>query len=184
MAWQLFAIVQMFVIALGVGVALWLRIRAVGAQNDALREHLAALEAVEPVEPQPSPEEWVASRLEALDQEAPATTVITAVLHNALKPKRSFAGKLPGIIQEAGLGGGGEDSGETETLKARVAELEQALAEAPAAATDGEQPEELKLLLQQFTRDSREMMACIQKLEKENQALREQLGITDTEDAA
>ena len=41
---------------------------------------------------------------------------------------------------------------------------------------EGERTEELKTLLQQFTRDSREMMACIQTLEAENAQLRELLG--------
>jgi len=39
-----------------------------------------------------------------------------------------------------------------------------------------EQAEDLKTLLQQFTKDSRDMMACIQQLETENAALRQQLG--------
>ena len=40
-----------------------------------------------------------------------------------------------------------------------------------------EQAEDLKALLQQFTKDSRDMMACIQKLEAENANLRQQLGL-------
>lgn len=39
-----------------------------------------------------------------------------------------------------------------------------------------EQAEDLKTLLQQFTKDSRDMMACIQQLETENASLRQQLG--------
>ena len=39
-----------------------------------------------------------------------------------------------------------------------------------------EQAEDLKALLQQFTKDSRDMMECIQNLEAENKSLREQLG--------
>lgn len=39
-----------------------------------------------------------------------------------------------------------------------------------------EQAEDLKTLLQQFTKDSRDMMACIQQLETENAALRQRLG--------
>ncbi|MEZ5560331.1 MAG: hypothetical protein R3E86_17530 [Pseudomonadales bacterium] len=42
-----------------------------------------------------------------------------------------------------------------------------------------EQAEDLKRLLQQFTRDSRDMMSCIQNLERENARLREQLGESD-----
>jgi CHASE3 domain sensor protein len=38
-----------------------------------------------------------------------------------------------------------------------------------------EQAEDLKALLQQFTKDSRDMMECIQNLEAENKTLREQL---------
>ncbi|MFT7653360.1 MAG: hypothetical protein ACI9ON_003047 [Limisphaerales bacterium] len=40
--------------------------------------------------------------------------------------------------------------------------------------------EVLKNLLQQFTKDSREMMQCIQELEKENAELKAQLGDNET----
>ena len=53
---------------------------------------------------------------------------------------------------------------ENEALKARIEELE-----------SGKDDEDLRNLLKQFTQDSREMMACIQDLEKENAALKEQL---------
>lgn len=56
-----------------------------------------------------------------------------------------------------------------------------------ANAEDAEQAEDLKALLQQFTKDSRDMMECIQNLEAENQELREQLeasaGADATDDA-
>ena len=65
---------------------------------------------------------------------------------------------------------------EVAALNARIAELE---AEQPSSTED----EDLKELLQQFTRDSRDMLSCIQGLEEENQTLRQQLN-AQTENAA
>ncbi len=56
--------------------------------------------------------------------------------------------------------------------RARVAELE-ALVE--AGAVDSENSEDLKNLLQQFTRESRDMLECIQELEQKNYDLEQRL---------
>ncbi|MCB1685532.1 MAG: hypothetical protein R3E82_07170 [Pseudomonadales bacterium] len=58
-------------------------------------------------------------------------------------------------------------------LEQTRAQLESKLASGEAAE---EQAEDLKTLLQQFTKDSRDMMACIQQLETENATLRQQTG--------
>jgi predicted nucleic acid-binding Zn-ribbon protein len=77
-----------------------------------------------------------------------------------------------------------------EALKAAHASLEAELAalrserEASGGESSGAAPaniareRELKVLVQQFTRDSREMLTCIQALESENQSLRATLGGT------
>ena len=61
----------------------------------------------------------------------------------------------------------------------QLRQLEDAQKEITRLKTTGrhlqQQEEDLKALLQQFTRDSRDMMACIQELEQENQRLRERL---------
>ncbi len=58
-------------------------------------------------------------------------------------------------------------------------EENKALKEELAALKGNGSDADLRKLLKQFTQDSREMMGCIQELEKENQALKEQLGQTE-----
>ncbi len=66
-------------------------------------------------------------------------------------------------------------------------ELDKLRGELSQQSADGanadEQAEDLKGLLQQFTKDSRDMMACIQKLEAENANLRQQLGLSSDQPA-
>ena len=63
-------------------------------------------------------------------------------------------------------------------------ELDTARGELSQHSAEGEEAEEqaedLKGLLQQFTKDSRDMMMCIQKLEAENANLRQQLGLKES----
>ncbi len=59
---------------------------------------------------------------------------------------------------------------ELESLRGEVVALKSEL-EAATARTD----EDLRKLLKQFTQDSRDMMGCIQQLEKENLALKTQI---------
>jgi hypothetical protein len=83
---------------------------------------------------------------------------------------------VPAASEEAG------GSEETEHLRAandlllqQLAETQKELAAARTSREDAQEQEaDLKALLQQFTRDSRDMMACIQELEQENQRLRDQ----------
>jgi hypothetical protein len=70
-----------------------------------------------------------------------------------------------------------------ELLQQEVEQLRQDL-EAASGEDTNEQAEDLKGLLQQFTKDSRDMMACISKLEAENANLRQQLGLNVQVDAA
>ena len=49
-----------------------------------------------------------------------------------------------------------------------------------ASANNRNESDELRNLLMQFTNDSREMMACIATLEKENAELRGELGVPES----
>ena len=66
-------------------------------------------------------------------------------------------------------------------LNQQLADAQAELATLKAVAEGEEQEEDLKALLQQFTRDSRDMMACIQELEQENRQLRERLEVPPAE---
>ena len=67
-----------------------------------------------------------------------------------------------------------------ELLQQEIDKLRDELSQQQASGEDAqEQENDLKSLLQQFTKDSRDMMACIQKLETENAQLRQQLEGTD-----
>jgi len=61
-------------------------------------------------------------------------------------------------------------------LKQEIAVLRDQLTAAGVSPDDADEPNDLKKLLQQLTQDGRDMMICIQKLERENQELRDQLG--------
>ncbi len=175
MEWTLFALLQMFIITVGVSLACWLRMRGAQRQNLQLRQHIDSLDV--PDEGAVAPDTWVNERIDQLPADDPAAPLIKLVLQHSLQATPDFADKLGETLHQAGLGGGGDaDSDE------RIAQLEEELSAAKAAVdampedSDGERAEELKTLLQQFTKDSREMMACIQSLEAENAQLREQLG--------
>ena len=71
--------------------------------------------------------------------------------------------------------------GEKELLEKELDILKATLDTTQASNDESaEQAEDLKALLQQFTKDSRDMMECIQNLEAENKALRDQLSATET----
>ena len=154
MDWTLVALLQMFIITVAVSTAFGLRIRSVNKQNDELREHAEvaseALEAQKAAQ-NPKPEEWLKEKIEALPEDDEYTPLQTLVLQHAIKKNKKLSEQLAELVNV-----GGSDS-------------------APAEG-DAEQSDELKGLLQQFTRDSREMMACIQTLEKENAQLLAELG--------
>ena len=176
MEWQIFAISQMALLAIGLSTAFFLHARTYKKQNDELRTHLTALEASSSdEEAHPSPREWTKEHLASIPEDNPAHAIVKAVLKNALRSKDDFLDKLPEIIATAGFGGG--EVSDTDAA-ARIAELEaqlEAVQAAGGAGPDDDQSAELKSLLQQFTNDSREMMACIQQLEAENAQLKRQL---------
>ncbi len=133
------------------------------------------------------------ARLEALDAQAAATTALTPdVAVRRLVLRSELTGEKFDLAPH--LSQSGEPlaaAPELATLKAAYAALEveivslKAERDAHAAASEpGAAPgniareRELKALVQQFTRDSREMLSCIQTLESENKELRASLGLT------
>lgn len=177
MEWQIFAIVQMFVIMLGVSLAFWSRTRTAFKENAALREHFAALEEQAPNETTESPETWVQGAIDALDASDPHDAVTAMALRQALTPADDFSEQLQAHLQASGLITDTDSGEETAALQAEVEKLKSALDQATAGEdeVDGTRATELKMLLQQFTRDSREMMGCIETLERENQLLRSEM---------
>lgn len=179
MEWSIFALVQMFIITVGTCLAFWLRLRGVSQQNEQLRQ---ALEA-QTDGSDPSPAAWIQAQLDALPADGATTPVISLVLQHSLNPQGDIESQLRNAFADGGLA---VDADYAEQIAALEAELETAKAAAeafPDSEGEGEndRTEELKQLLQQFTRDSREMMACIQSLETENAELRNRLGLDESE---
>jgi hypothetical protein len=195
----------MSVVTIGVSVALWLRIRAVNGQNTTLREALSTLEEERAKQPDSDEiaRQWLQAKIDVLDPTDDLTPMVDRVLRQQIEPSEDFAEAVRGLVAppttEAGLVDADIDallndvsadepaapapvsSDEAGRVALLEAQLEEALAEINTlkSLTEEDEPEELKALLQQFTRDSREMMACIQALEKENAELRAQLGLEE-----
>lgn len=176
MEWSIFALLQMFIITIAVSLACWLRMRGLQTQNEALRLRIEETPPAPAISEQPSQSEWVQQQIDALDQTHPSSTIVSVALTNLLAPADDFEQTLVDCIRASSILG---DDSSTQDLEAELEELRNKLAAASdnAGETGEDRTEELKALLQQFTKDSREMMACIQTLEKENAQLREQLGL-------
>lgn len=176
MEWSIFALLQMFIITIAVSVACWLRMRALQAQNEALRLRIEDMPAAPTNAEQPSPTEWIQQQIDTLDPTHPSSTIVTVALSNLLEPADNFEQTLTDSIRASSILG--DDSG-TQDLEAEIEELRSKLESASTSSGEPveDRTDELKALLQQFTKDSREMMACIQTLEIENAQLREQLGL-------
>ncbi|XOV81459.1 MAG: hypothetical protein ACFHXK_11280 [bacterium] len=177
MEWTIFALVQMFIITVGTCLAFWLRLRGVSRQNAQLRQALEAHNETSDA----SPAVWVQEQLAKLPADSPTAPIISLILQHALAPGEDLDSLLHQAIADAGFA---SDAGHQEALAALQAELDATKAAADAIAdgsTENDRTEELKQLLQQFTRDSREMMACIQSLETENAALRKRLGLDESD---
>ena len=168
MEWPLFAVAQMLITTVAVGVAFWLRNRALQKQNDLLRAHLKAISG----DTAPNFEDLIA----ALDGETPTAPIVKLVLEHCASPADDLEERLRACVSQSGLAA---DPEALAAATAEIGELKQQLAEF-GTGDEGE----LKTLLMQFTNDSREMMACIQNLETENAELRAQLGLDpETADA-
>ena len=170
MDWPIFALLQMLLITIGVCGAFFLHNRTIRKQNVLLRHHLDNLESGEA---QPSAAVWAEEYLSSVEDSDPTKALIAAVVNNALTPADDFSSRLTSLIQSSGI----YSTDDLAHAREKIADLEARLEQAGSSdlETSPEQIEELKALLQQFTSDSREMMACIQTLEEENASLRSQL---------
>ncbi len=185
MEWTLFAILQMFVIATAVGAAFWLRNRQLSLQNKQLRAHISVLEseACGAENDAADPQTWLTGKIESITDDQPYAPLLRLILQQQLQARDDFDQGVIEAAEACGLGAAaGEQNADDVNKDAQIADLEQALAQVrlelegmqEEGGEDG-QAEELKNLLQQYTKDSRDMMACIQTLEKENAALKAQL---------
>jgi hypothetical protein len=178
MEWSIFALLQMFLIALAISTACWLRMRGANAQNAQLREQLEN-HINQPVSEHSSPEDWLKAQVQELPADTTGTAVAQLVCAHLLEANPQFEEALIDTMTAAGLANADSQTDATHTQQIAALEAELAsLQEASESGGEGERTEELKSLLQQFTKDSREMMACIQTLETENALLKEQLGET------
>lgn len=198
--WVIFAAGLTLLLCVGATVVLALRVRSAGkgqaelaakceAARVALEEGKALLDARIAIR------DWkqeLTARLEALDAQAATTTELapeTTIRRLILRSE--LTGEKADLAPH--LSGSGEteptDTAVLETLKATNAALEteiaalkaEGLTSEPDSAAEGApvniaRERELKSLVQQFTRDSREMLSCIQSLESENRDLRANLG--------
>jgi hypothetical protein len=199
--WVVFAAGLALVLALGIALLMAWRVRSVAAARAELDNRCkAAQTALEDgkklLDARPAAaRDWkqeLAAHLEALDAQAATASEVDPVLAIRRDVLRSeiggsaldLAAHLNPPVQDENA-----TSGEFLALKAAHAALETELAtlkaerEAAPAATDGAptnlaRERELKSLVQQFTRDSREMLSCIQSLESENRELRASIGGT------
>jgi hypothetical protein len=202
--WVIFAIGLTLLLSIGSVVVVALRARSAGkgraeleakceAARVALEEGKALLDA------RPATHDWkkeLTARLATLDAEVattadpkPDVAIRRVILRSELSGEPA---DLSSQLSQAG-GAPPADSAAIETLKATNAALETelaalkaaALASLPASSLEGNnapanvaRERELKSLVQQFTRDSREMLNCIQALESENRDLRASMGAT------
>jgi len=131
------------------------------------------------------------SRLEALDAEAASTSELSpAVAVRRLVLRGELTGQAVDLTAHLSQPGGNHSDGAAEmdalriahaALEAEFAALRAKQSTGTIESSDGapvnlSRERELKALVQQFTRDSREMLTCIQSLESENQTLRSSLG--------
>ncbi len=200
--WVIFAAGLTLLLSIGGAVVAALRARSAGkmraelekkceAARVALEEGKALLDA------RTSTLDWkqeLTTRLEALDAQAATTSDLSQeVAIRRLMLRSELTGEKADLTPHLGQTGVAEptDTAALEALRATNAALETELAalkaeritatpvsDGDAAPTNLARERELKSLVQQFTRDSREMLSCIQSLESENRDLRASLGGT------
>ena len=168
MSWALFAVIQLSIVTVGVTVAFWLRNRELKKRYGVLEQASAhASTAVEAARDQltQGTDAWFNERLGSLTEEDEVTTIQRMVLENEREPSAEFDDKLRKQL-----------SSTESAQRALNAALDAAV---PDIADDDatQEEEDLKELLQQFTKESRGMTSDIQNLRSENKMLREQLGV-------
>ena len=194
--WVIFAAAQLLLVAIGFAVFTTWRLRAARRGNTEMEARCdaagAALEEGRKLlEARIATRDWqqeLTARLEMLDGEAARTETqspVSAIRRLVLRSELSGEPfDVAPLLAQAG-GNDAESAAAIDALKATNVTLEAELAalragRAIAGPTSGgagapaniERERELKSLVQQFTRDSREMLACIQSLESENKELR------------
>lgn len=202
--WVIFATGLTLLLCLGAAGVVALRASSAGkgrAELEAKCEaaRLALEEGKALLDARPATHDWkkeLTARLATLDAEAastadpsPEVAIRRVILRSELSGEPA---DLSSHLSRAG-GAPSTDTAAIETLKATNAALETelaalkaaSLASASASSTEGDnapanlaRERELKSLVQQFTRDSREMLNCIQALESENRDLRASMGGT------
>ena len=200
--WVIFAAAQLLLLALGCAAFTTWRLRAVRRGNAELEASCEAARAAleegrKLLETRVAARDWqqeLTMRLEALDGETASPEPLSPVSAIRRLVLRSELSGEPFDVAPLLAHSGGTDpeaAAALDALKATNATLEAELAalragRAVAGSTPAgggapvniERERELKSLVQQFTRDSREMLACIQSLESENKELRAGTGAT------
>jgi hypothetical protein len=200
--WVIFAAAQLLLLALGFAAFMTWRLRTVRRGNVELEASCEAAGAAleegrKLLETRGATRDWqqeLNMRLEVLDGEAGSAEPLGPV--NAIRRlvlRSELSGEPFDIAPLLAPSGGNdpESAAAIDALKATNATLEaeltalragRAIAGSASAGAGApvniERERELKSLVQQFTRDSREMLACIQSLESENKELRAGTGST------
>ena len=199
--WVIFAAAQLLLLAVGFAAFMTWRLRTVRRGNVELEASCeaagAALEEGRKLLETRATRDWqqeLNMRLEVLDGEAgsaeplgPVSAIRRLVLRSELSGEPF---DIAPLLAPSG-GNDPESAAAIDALKATNATLEaeltalragRAIAGSASAGAGApvniERERELKSLVQQFTRDSREMLACIQSLESENKELRAGTGST------
>ena len=196
--WVVFAGGLVSVLAVAAAALLGWRVAALARVRSELDERCKAAQAAledgkKLLEARPTAKDWkqeFAAHLEKLDAQAKVATEVDPTLAIRREVLRAEVSGTS-LDLSAHLKPTGQEAGalltELHALKSAHAALEAQLATLKAereaspafgegAPTNLARERELKSLVQQFTRDSREMLSCIQSLESENRELRASIG--------
>jgi len=195
--WVVFAAGLVGVLAVAAAALLAWRGRALARERDELQARCKAAQAAleegkKFLEARPQARDWkqeLAAHLATLDAQAKSSAEVDPTLAIRREVLRSEVSGTT-LDLSAHLEPPGQQQGasltELHELKSAHAALEAELAALKAERTAPVAPDgaptnlarerELKSLVQQFTRDSREMLSCIQSLESENRELRASVG--------
>jgi hypothetical protein len=197
--WVVFAVGLTWLLAVVAAALLGWRAAALGRVRAELDQRCTAAQAAleegkKLLEARPPARDWkqeLTARLETLDAQAKSASENDPTLAIRREVLRSeVSGATLDLSAHLGQSGHTEGASLTElhALKSAHAALEAELATlkaqreaSPGGGGDGApanlaRERELKSLVQQFTRDSREMLSCIQSLESENRELRASAG--------
>ncbi|MEM7080952.1 MAG: hypothetical protein AAF513_20220 [Pseudomonadota bacterium] len=171
--WPLVALIQMALISLSVGIGLGLAVRGLRRQNTQMREHIAS---------QPDEAFWQ-TQVDGLTGDGVEVGVEKLVFKQRIEPHKDYADALAKLLETPDEG----CTAEAHTaLEGKVADLEAQLEQARTEQQNSSQTisDQTRGLLQQFTKDSRDLMNCIATLQAENADLKAQLESGPTTQAA